>query len=145
MRQSKVEVFLHIVWATHERMPFLSGTVKTSVYNCIGHEAVERNCKVIAFGGMPDHVHLLVRIPSTISVADLVGQIKGATSHFVNHQFQPKDHFRWQHGYGCFSVSRSHVIKVQSYIENQEQHHSSGRIWEEWEAVDEEVEPVVKP
>jgi REP element-mobilizing transposase RayT len=78
---------------------------------------------LLAVGGMDDHVHLLVRLPSTISIADAVKQLKGSSSHFANHEVEKSAAFRWQGSYGAFSVSERILPRVRRYIANQEQHH----------------------
>ena len=64
MRQSKAEVYLHLAWATLGREPFLTAEVERSVYRCIEKEAKCLKCEVLAIGGMPDHVHLCVKLPA---------------------------------------------------------------------------------
>ena len=83
--------------------------------------------EVIAIGGMEDHVHLLVRMPATLSAAALVKQVKGASSHLVNPVHGQGATFRWQGRYGAFSVSRQHVERIRRYVLNQESHHREGR------------------
>jgi putative transposase len=70
---------------------------------------------------MADHVHLLVRFGSAISVSDMVQRIKGSSSHWLNQR--PESWFAWQGGYGAFTVSESQVKVVQKYIQHQEEHH----------------------
>ena len=133
MRHSKVEIYLHLVWATMKREPILTPELSRPIYRCIQAEAVEMKCVVLALNGMPDHVHLLVRVPSTVCAADLANKVKGVASRFANDQLTMPHLFRWQEGYGAFSVSRSHVNRVIAYIQNQNQHHAAGTIWPEWE------------
>lgn len=75
-----------------------------------------------AINGMPDHVHMLVSLPPTISISEALGFIKVNSSGWV-HQKWPDSPFAWQLGYGAFSVSKSQVPAVTKYIRNQEQHH----------------------
>jgi len=82
--------------------------------------------ELIAIGGTEDHVHVLVRIPATISVADLVKQIKGSSSHMVNHSVPRWNGFKWQGAYGAFTVSKTLGPAVRSYILGQEEHHRDG-------------------
>ncbi len=75
---------------------------------------------------MPDHVHLLVRLPPTIAVADFIGKVKGATAYRVNHEIRPNFKLRWQEGYGVLTLRKDELPKVSRYIDNQEQHHRPG-------------------
>jgi len=89
---------------------------------------------------MSDHVHLLVRIHTTISVAQLLKEIKGASSHLVTHEIAPGDFFKWQGTYGAFTLAKSAIPDVKAYIERQKEHHAQGKLrpeWEQAEATDE--------
>lgn len=77
-------------------------------------------------GGTPDHVHLLAQFHSTLTVADFVKQVKGASSLWVNDEIRPQAHFEWQSAYGAFSVGRREVPEIIGYIKKQKQHHSQG-------------------
>jgi REP element-mobilizing transposase RayT len=139
MRRSKVEIYLHLVWATWEREAWLAGDVERAVYRCVQGEARDLGCDVLALGGMPDHVHLLVKTPSTVSAAVLTKQIKGVSSRLVKDQLTPGEGFGWQEGYGVFSVSPAHVTRVKAYVRDQEHHHATNQLWQEWEETDEEA------
>ena len=139
MRRSKAEIYLHFVWATKNRQPMLTPEIERSVYRCIESEAKDLKVIVLAIGGISDHVHLLVRMPTSVCASVLMKQVKGVSTTFVRDQLQPKTPFCWQEGYGVFSVSRSHVDKVTSYVINQKTHHADNKLWDEWEQSDEEV------
>lgn len=112
-----------------------------AVREAIEQEACSLGCQVIALDGTEDHAHLLVRIPGRVSAAQLAKQMKGNASHALNRLIPIGDEFRWQEGYGAFSVSRSHVARVRAYIESQRERHARGDLWPEWEEVDEEAGP----
>jgi REP element-mobilizing transposase RayT len=97
--------------------------LRERVYECIQAECVRHRVDVIAIGGIEDHVHLLVRVPATISPADLVKYVKGASSHMVNHEVRPPFHFKWQGAYGAFSLSKRHVTLIREYVLHQQEHH----------------------
>ena len=122
---SRVEVFLHLVWSTWDRAPLLSPDVRERVYLCIRHEAARLRAEVIEIGGIEDHVHVLVRLPATISISNLVKHLKGASSHLANHEVLPAG-FKWQGGYGATSISPRHLQRVRRYVLDQERHHRDG-------------------
>jgi REP element-mobilizing transposase RayT len=93
---------------------------------------------------MPDHVHLLVKMPTRLSASQLMHQIKGVSSHFVHEQLEGMEGFRWQEGYGVFSVTPGHRKTVVDYIENQKQHHAENTTHLRWEETDEEYIPSVE-
>ena len=88
---------------------------------------------IFGVGGIEDHVHILITLPATISIAELVRQIKGASSHFVTNVASDFTYFEWQHGYGAFTLHKSHVPKIIEYIKNQEAHHRFGTLLPELE------------
>ena len=132
MRSRFTQLYLHSVWATWDRMPLLAPAIEQTVYAAILAKCHQLDCEPLAIGGMADHVHLLVRFPTTLAVADLVKEVKGATSHLVTHETSGEP-FKWQGSYGAFTVSKESAPKVRAYIEGQKQHHRSGGIVEEWE------------
>jgi REP element-mobilizing transposase RayT len=124
MREPFTKLYVHLLWATWDRLPILSPELITIVDRAIRHECVELGVEVIAFGAVADHVHLLVRIPAKLSVAELVKQVKGATSHLLNQRL--KIPFKWQGAYGAFTVSPTVLSRVREYVLNQEDHHQYG-------------------
>ncbi|HEX6039712.1 IS200/IS605 family transposase [Longimicrobium sp.] len=120
-----MEVYVHAVWSTWDRAPFLTPAVREQVYRCIRRECSLLKTEVIALGGIEDHVHVLLRLPATITIAELVKQMKGSSSHLANHRVLPRG-FKWQGGYSAFSVSRRAVPFVKDYILRQEEHHRDG-------------------
>lgn len=139
MRRSKAEIYLHLVWATRERQGFVTPAVAERLYPFLEMQARHLGCHVFAIGGMPDHVHLVVRTPTTVCAAQLLKQMKGSSSAFVNDLTCRTPYFRWQEGYGVFSLCRPLLGKVIRYALNQEHHHSQGHLWAEWEETDEEA------
>ena len=133
MRDTKVAVFVHVVWATWDRLPWLTDVLRPAVYRAIGAKCVALAADVIAIGGTDDHVHLLVRLPATLALAELVGQIKGASSHLVTHQVQLGQPFKWQGSYGAFSVTPGHLSHVIDYITNQAHYHATDTVVPDWE------------
>jgi len=93
------------------------------------HEEVKkRGGWPIRHNAMPDHVHLLVRLPPTVTVSQFIGEVKGATCFRVNHDIKPSFKLRWQAGYGVLSIREEEVEKVGRYIDNQEQHHANQKV-----------------
>ena len=140
MRRNKLNLYLHLVWATWDRLPLITPNIETPLYHCIQQEAQEQTCKVLALNGIADHIHLFVTLPTTITIANLVKQVKGVSSHFVNDQLQPSTQFKWQGYYGAFTVSRWDVDKIIQYIKGQKEHHRTNNLWPEWEETFEQVD-----
>ena len=143
MRRSKAEVYLHLIWATHNRLPWLTPELVPRVYACIETVARRLGCTVLALGGMPDHVHLVVMLPPKRAIYVVAQQAKGASSKLaadLSRQWQSSEDrpFYWQEGYGVFSLSRIDLPKVIDYVENQARHHFDGKVWATLEEADEE-------
>ena len=130
MRSPWTELYLHLVWSTWMRRPLLTPEKRGEAYRLILAECSRQRVEVIAIGGMEDHVHLLVRVPTVISPAALVKQVKGSSTHGMNHRADGRiGGFRWQGGYGAFSVWKRGVEVLRNYVLDQEKHHSTGRIY----------------
>ena len=141
MRRNKLALFLHLVWATWDRMPLITPNIERRLYRNIESEAQKLGCTVLALNGTEDHIHLLVTIPATTTIANLLKQVKGVSSHFVNETLKPPTQFKWQGGYGAFTVSRWDVEKIKEYIRRQKEHHRTGDLVPEIEGTFEEVDP----
>jgi putative transposase len=139
MTRNKLSLFVHLVWSTWDRLPMITPDIERRLYREIESEALQLRCIVLALNGMPDHVHVVLIIPTTLTIADLAKQLKGASSHFVNEVLQPEMPFKWQGSYGAFTVSRWDVDKIVAYVQNQKRHHADAMLLPEWEETYEEV------
>jgi REP element-mobilizing transposase RayT len=92
-------------------------------------------CTVLAVNVMPDHVHLLVKLRTTVTIADLVKNIKGTSSRLINQYGLVDEHFQWGKGYGAFSVSRWDTDRIVNYIQRQKEHHQGGYFIEDLESL----------
>jgi putative transposase len=139
MRRTKAELYYHFVWSTYQRLPLVTLDIEARIYTNLVAEAERQGCHVLAIGGMPDHIHLLVKAPTRASPASLMQHIKAVSSTFVRKEVLVDQLFGWQDGYGVFSLSRSHKDKVIDYVRGQKAHHAAGKLWPEWEETDEEA------
>ncbi|HTE19085.1 MAG TPA: transposase, partial [Armatimonadota bacterium] len=94
------------------------------LYPVMQHQASRLGAQILAMGGIEDHVHVLARFPPTLSISDLVGRMKGASSHMVTQIMGTP--FKWQGAYGAFTLSKSGLIHARGYVLNQESHHHDG-------------------
>lgn len=122
------ELYYHFAWATHGRRALIAHDHRPAVLAIINDEAKKRGGWPIRHNAMPDHVHLLVRLPPSVAVSDFIGQVKGATAHRVNEEIRPHFKLTWQEGYGVLTLRKNELDKVSRYIDNQEKHHQAGRI-----------------
>ena len=139
MLKNKLSVAVHFVWATWDRQPLITKEIERDLYKYMEAVCNDDKCEVLAIGGMPDQVHLLVLLSNTITLADFVRHVKGGSSRFVPKCLKPGEWFAWQGSYGAFSVSLANVPKVIAYIQNQKQHHALGTLWPNAEETNEIV------
>jgi REP element-mobilizing transposase RayT len=122
-------VILHVVWATLDRCPSIEPTLDPTLERILRRLALEQQALVHAFGAACDHVHVLVQLPSVLSVAGAVQRMKGASSHALGCRLLGG----WQAGYWVESVSPDGIAPVSTYVQAQRDHHASSRPLEPWE------------
>ena len=113
---------IHVIFSTKDRAKLLPDDLQPRLWAFMGGIARKNGFTAIAIGGMPDHAHALLAIPSTMPLAKAVQLIKGGSSKWCNENLPQR--FAWQEGYAAFSVSASHREAVVRYILNQKQHHA---------------------
>ncbi|NNC89756.1 MAG: transposase [Akkermansiaceae bacterium] len=124
MPQSLARVYLHVVFSTKDRYPFLEPpALRHELHAYLGGVLKNLDCVPVEIGGVADHVHLLLLHPRTKSIAEVVKEAKRISTGWLQEQSGMPVHFHWQAGYGVFSVSQSKVEEVVEYIRGQEEHH----------------------
>ena len=136
MPQSHAQVWIHVVFSTKDRRPFLQDeSFRREMFRMLSHHVKESNCTSASIGGHIDHVHLLVGLSRTITIAQLVEQVKTETSKWAKSVERGSSVFQWQSGYGAFSVSHSLADVVDQYIRNQAEHHAKLSFKEEYRRI----------
>lgn len=133
MSHSFNKIWIHAIWATKERMPLIDSKSEIKIHDYMRKQFVEIDCPVRIINGMPDHIHCLFLLSSQKSIAEIIKQIKGSTSHFVNEKNLISEKFVWQTGYAAYSVSESQLEKVFQYVKNQKQHHLKQTFQQEYD------------
>ncbi len=133
MPHSFNKIWIHAIWSTKNRLPLIELTVEQRIYSFISEQFREQSCPVRVINGMPDHIHCLFLLTPQKSIADVIKQIKGSSSHFINQNNLITEKFAWQTGYAAYSVSESVVDKVFHYIKNQKQHHKKKTFEQEYD------------
>jgi REP element-mobilizing transposase RayT len=124
MPQSLSGVYIHLVFSTKERRPFLKDiAVREQLHAYLGGISNRLACPPVTVGGVEDHVHLLARFGRTITQADWVKELKRVSNLWLKEQGPAYAGFEWQGGYADFSVSSSNLERVRAYIANQQHHH----------------------
>jgi REP element-mobilizing transposase RayT len=123
MPHSFASLLIHVVFSTKNRSPFLSPELAGRLFPYMGGIVRERKGIPLIINGPADHVHLLVSMPATESIAELLRVVKTNSSRWVHEQFPGEKRFGWQAGYAAFTVSTSRADDVRKYIEGQQEHH----------------------
>ncbi len=123
MATSLVKVLVHIVFSTKKRAPLIDATLRADLYPYMAGIVRHLGGTLHALGGMPDHVHALLRLKADLRLSDVVRALKAGSSKWLHERPAPIPKFAWQKGYAVFSVSQSKEAVVRSYILNQEAHH----------------------
>jgi putative transposase len=123
MAHTYTSLLSHVIFSTKDRVPMLGAELKSRLFPYMGGIVRELGGVALSINGPTDHVHVLASLPATIALADFVGKVKANASGWVRKTFGVRREFKWQTGYGAFSVSVSQRAKVLAYIANQEEHH----------------------
>lgn len=142
LSRSFIKIWVHLVWSVKKREPLLSKNFRTSLCKHILENGRQQGIYVDTINGVEDHLHCLVSMKSTQTVADIAKNLKGECSKWINDSGFVQGTFEWQEGYGAFSVSPSpsHLKRVRNYIKNQEVHHLKLTFEEEMEELKRLVE-----
>ena len=136
MPQSLSAVYIHLVFSTKDRRPFLRDeALRESIHAYLGSVSKQLDCPPLIVGGAEDHVHLLCRFSRTITQADWVKELKRVSNLWLKEQPRDFSEFQWQGGYADFSVSQSNLEQVTRYIINQPEHHKKMTFQDELRAL----------
>jgi REP element-mobilizing transposase RayT len=129
---SYVASYVHFVWSTKDRRPTITPQLQEQLWPFIGGIARENKMTALIVGGVDDHVHALVEMPATVSIAKAAQLIKGGSSLWVHRTFPEQRLFAWQEKYAGFTVSVSQIDTLIKYIANQPEHHRKQTFQEEF-------------
>lgn len=124
MPGTHTNLLYHLVFSTKTRLPMISDALAADLYPYLGGIVRGEGGTLLEAGGMPDHIHLLVKLKPTIAVSDFLRQLKANSSKWINDEKFKIHKFGWQDGYGAFSVCRSQAGRVAEYIRTQKEHHA---------------------
>lgn len=131
MSQTLSRVLVHFVFSTRNREPRISACIETDLYAYIGGICRAHDSPLIAMGGSADHVHMLVALGRTVSMSDLMMEVKKDSSKWIKTRDREFAGFHWQDGYGAFSIGESQRDDLVRYIQNQKEHHRTRSFKEE--------------
>jgi putative transposase len=125
MANTYAALFYHIVFSTKSRVEFIRPDIEERIWSYLGGVARHHKMTPIQIGGIEDHLHALVMAPPTLAPFEIAKYLKGDSSKWIREEFPDLLNFGWQDGYAAFTVSKSNVPSVVSYIQNQRAHHQT--------------------
>lgn len=125
-------IFLHIVFSTHERRPYLEREQQERVFDYMSATLRNLGCEFVLVNGHVEHVHVVCSLPVTLAPMDLVGKLKCNSSKWMRESLEGLEDFHWQSGYAAFSFSRRQLGSVQRYVRNQQHHHQKQTFEDEY-------------
>ncbi len=132
MANTYYSLTIHCVFSTRNREPSITEQVQERLWQFMGGILRQTKVKALSIGGTANHVHVLISLPSTLSVAKAVQSVKGSSSKWIHETFPQQQDFGWQRGYGAFSVGISHIGETVKYIQNQVENHRVKSFEEEY-------------
>ena len=123
MANTYTQIHLQLVFAVKFRAAVIDSSWKEELYKYMTGIVQEQKHKMIIINGVADHVHLLIGFKPHQSLSELMQDVKGSSSKWINERKLTRSKFNWQEGYGAFSYSNSDLPNVIRYIKNQEEHH----------------------
>lgn len=122
------KLYYHLIWGTKNGQPFIIPKIEQHLYPFLVQRASEMGVFVYAINGWLNHVHLIITIPPKLAIADVVKDLKGASSHFINDRGWLDEQFNWQRGYGVLSLGEKQRPLAEAYVINQKLHHEQQSI-----------------
>ena len=126
------QIYIQIVFAVKGRENLIRREHKEELHKYITGIVKGKKQKMLAINCMPDHTHMFLGFTPDMKISDLVRDVKSISSGFINEKKFVKGKFNWQHGFGAFSYSHSHIDRVVKYVLNQEEHHKKKTFREEY-------------
>ena len=133
MSRNNIQLYFHLVFGTKYRENLIPASLHYGLYGCIWDKCEQMEIIPIAVNGTENHVHLLFKSDSTSTSAQIVNGVKGSSSYWLNQNKNLVEPFKWQRGYGLFTVSPKDVEMITNYIKKQKEHHKAGTVQNEWE------------
>ncbi len=131
MPQSLTKVYVHIVFSTKYRHPYITDDIKAELFDYLGGICKNLECYPVRIGGYNNHIHILCILSKKLPLITLVEEVKRSSSKWIKAKSNTFSKFYWQNGYSAFSVNPSQIEIVTSYIDNQEHHHRKKSFEEE--------------
>lgn len=129
------QIYIQIIFAVRERKSLIHPSWEAELYKYMTGIIQNKNQKLLAINGMPDHLHIFIGMEPSCCLSDLIREVKKSSNEFINKNRFSKYKFYWQRGFGAFSYHRSDLDRIISYVRNQKEHHSKKSFKDEYLAL----------
>lgn len=131
-----VYLYVHVIWCVRRRQALLSKPVRRILLAHMQKEGEEKGLKIVAAGGVEDHVHCLLQLMPSQNLLQVVKSIRTSTAAWLNDNQLLTTEFAWEEDYFAYSVSPSGVKQVIDFIGKQEDYHQTKTLESELEIFD---------
>lgn len=135
MANTYTSLHYHVVFSTKDRERWITPDIEQEVWRYLAGVTNRHGMQALKIGGLEDHLHLVLALPPTHTMSKAVQLLKGSSSHWIRQRFPELDAFRWQDGYGAFTVSKSALPATMNYVERQRERHLSRTYQDELRAL----------
>jgi REP element-mobilizing transposase RayT len=123
MGSTLTNLIYHVIFSTKDREPAIIPEIRDELHRYLGGIVKGEGGVLLQIGGMPDHIHMVIKLKPIYALSEIMKKVKGSSSKWINEQNRLMDRFSWQEGYGAFTVSESQTAAVIRYVGEQENHH----------------------
>ncbi|HOP00095.1 MAG TPA: IS200/IS605 family transposase [Bacteroidales bacterium] len=135
---SFIKIWVHCVWTTKNRLPYLHDSIRYKVISHIRENAFNKGIDIDCINGFLNHLHVLISLGGRQNISDLMQKIKGESSYWINKNKLTRLRFEWQDDFYAVSVGAEHLDNLRNYIKNQEIHHKKVSLVDEVDKLIEE-------
>ena len=135
MANTHTSLHYHVVFSTKHREPWIAESIEKRIWTYLAGIAEQQGMQMLKIGGLEDHLHLVPGAPPTLAVSRAVQLLKGTSSRWIRQIFPELEAFRWQDGYGAFTVSKSVLPATSAYVERQRERHNQQTFQDEFRAL----------
>ena len=132
---SYIRIWVHCVWTTNKRIPYLKDEIRDKVIYHIRDNAIQKGIYIDHINGYHEHLHALISLGGQQTVSEIMQKIKGESSFWINKNKMTRLKFEWQDDFYAVSIGMSQAENLRKYIRNQEEHHKNVPFQEELDSL----------
>jgi putative transposase len=139
MGKTYYKLYYHTIWRTYKSLPLITPSIERLLIPYLQTYINKLECVYFIANGTCDHIHVVLSIPPKLSISNVIGKIKGSSSHYINKDRRISDNFYWQAGFGVLSYKEKDLRTIINYVRNQKAHHKNNTLVRELEISDDDT------